>query len=141
MEEVFTTVIGDSQIQKCLDGEMVSEYTLLDGEAMEGSKYRLTYWPYWELRGEVIAYKKPILLGIGFIANVLTTKGTFFYRFKELDLNKTEVVFELEILAQGAARQAALNALLKRIELACEASIEALKKAAESKAALALASK
>ena len=129
----FGTIIGDSRVQRWLGGEMVTEYTVIAEDQMEGSDYRLSYPPFWELRGEITSYKKPTVFGVEFTSNILGTKGNFIYHLKELEPKKTEVNFDLEINDDNAARHAALNLLMGQIDKACVSHLDTIKEIAETK--------
>jgi hypothetical protein len=136
LEKTFETLHDGQKVHKWMDGQLVTEYPRIDGR-MEGMKFHQTYRPFWELDGEVIAFKEPFLLGVGFQANVLKTKGTYFYHLNYLSDNETEVVLELEIADYNALQKKVVNMMLPVINKVVKAHLNSLKERAESSGAVA----
>jgi hypothetical protein len=62
-------------------------------DVREGLKFHQEILKFVSYDGEIIAFKRPVLFGVG-IQNK-NFKATFFYRFDELDNNTTELKCEL----------------------------------------------
>ena len=131
----FSALLGNVRVRRWLGGELETEFSVLAEESMEGSGFRESYPPFWELTGEVTAFNRPTLISVEFTANVLNTKGNSAHRFKELGPNKTELNLDLEIVDDTVAKRAALQLVKGQIDKFCTAQLETTKQVAESKVA------
>jgi hypothetical protein len=131
-EKTFSSLGMDKKFNEWMDGDLTIEaQPRADKDRREGSRFHQTYWPFWELDSEVIAYKKPVLFGVGFKANVMDIKGTIFYNIEYIDADKTKLTCEIDVADGNAAKRTVVKLLAPVIDKAVTSFLKSVKKTAE----------
>jgi uncharacterized protein YndB with AHSA1/START domain len=130
IEKAFACVNDDDKINRWMGGDLHTKYeNLKDPENPVGTKYRQTIKGIIEIEGEVIAYKKPEVLGVGQRHGKL--KNTVFYRFTSIDENTTKLVLELEVIDGGMGNKILVRALSPLYDRLLKKQLQGIKSLAE----------
>jgi uncharacterized protein YndB with AHSA1/START domain len=132
IEKAFAAVDDDAKIHKWMDGKMKTQYlNLKDPENPVGTKFRQKIVGIKSIdgEGEVIAYDKPRLLGIG--SNSALAKATIFYHFEHLSDTSTKLTCSVDIATPNIFKRKAISALMPLINRLMRSQLNSLKKLAE----------
>ncbi len=128
--KAFACVDDDDKIRRWMGGDLHTVYeNLKDPENPVGTRYRQKINGVIEVEGEVIAYKKPELLGVGQRHGKL--KNTVFYHFTEVDENTTKLVLNLEVVDGGPGSKMLVRALSPLYNRLIKKQMEGIKRLAE----------
>ena len=130
ISKAFSSISEQRNINRHMDGKIRTEFkNSHDFSDPVGSKFHQDIAGMIELDGEIIAYNKPLQLGIGIQVSGLT--GTIFYELEHLDDSRTNLVFNLEIFDGNPAKKILLAAVYPLFESTIHTYLKNLKKLAE----------
>lgn len=133
IERVFDAVDREENIKKWMGGLLKTEYkTLKDAENPVGTKFLHKISGLAEIEGEVIAYQKPVLLGVG--QHYKNVSGTVFYHFKPLEDHSTEIKCDLEVFEGNGVKKVLVNSLFPLFETLMQRQLDGIKAIAENEA-------
>jgi uncharacterized protein YndB with AHSA1/START domain len=113
IEKAFSAVDDESKIRQWMGGKLVTTYkNLKDYENPVGTKFKQKIIGGISMEGEIIAYTKPILLGVA--GHNPWFKSALFYHFKPLTDTTTKLVCNLDI-AVGSKRKKMLVKMLRPV--------------------------
>ncbi len=131
IERVFDAVDREENIKKWMGGQLKTEYkNLKDPENPVGTKFRHKISGLAEINGEVIAYSKPVLLGVG--QHYKGVNGTVFYHFKALTDESTEIKCDLEVFEGSGPKKVLIKSLFPLFEHLIKKHLDGIKVIAEA---------
>jgi uncharacterized protein YndB with AHSA1/START domain len=131
IERVFDAVDKEENIKKWMGGLLKTEYkSLKDAENPVGTKFLHKISGLAEIEGEVIAYQKPVLLGVG--QHYKNVSGTVFYHFKPLEDQSTEIKCDLEVFEGSAVKTLLVKSLFPLFETLIQRQLDGIKAIAEN---------
>ena len=130
IDNVFDFVDKDEKIKHWMEGELKTEIQgHMYKDSPVGAKFINKVPGILEWEGEIIAYRKPEIFGVGLKKGNL--RGTMFYGFKMLDDNITELKGDLEIGEGTKVQKVLLKTLSPIIEKILDKHLQTIKKLAE----------
>lgn len=132
IDRAFDAVDKEENIQNWMNGSLSTKYeNLKDPENPVGTKFVHNFKGLMEIKGEVIAYKKPFLLGVG--QNYKGINGTVFYHFSPITKHSTEINCTLEVPEGKEAKKILVKTLFPIFKLLVKKQLNSLKYLAERK--------
>lgn len=130
IDHAFSAVDDEEKIQRWMGGSIKTQYlNHKDQETPLGTKFKQELVGLTVIEGEVIAYKKPILLGVG--GNNPFFKSTLFYHFKPLPDKTTSLVCVMDIPTGNPVRKKMVEMLLPLIDSLVLKQMRSIKQLAE----------
>lgn len=133
IEKAFACVDDNEKIRQWLGGQLETTHkTIKDTDDPVGTKFRHNIRGILELDGEIIAYKKPFLLGSGMSWKNDLLKGALFYHFKPISDTTTRLDCEVEIFDGSKAKAAIVSAVFPLFDMLIKSQLKSIKKLAEN---------
>lgn len=132
INKAFDSVAKEQNMNRWMEGDVKTQFvTQPHWENPVGDKFIQNIHGFFDLEGEVIAYKNPFLLEVALKAGPIKSKIT--YQFEELEKNKTNLKCDVELMEETKAWRLASRTFLPLIHKFMMKHLEDLKKLAEEK--------
>ncbi len=128
VDQVFDAFDNEEKLKK-INEPFSTELGRRTMDATEGRDFHQKVGPI-ELTGQIIAYRKPVLLSLGLTSGKL--HGALHYHFEEIDSNNTNLRAELEVFEGGRMQTLLIKGITPLINRALPNHLKNIKANVES---------